>query len=335
MPSVTIPTAVSAAASVGSALIGSGAAKSAGSTQAGAANNAAQLQMNMFNQIQGNLQPYNAVGQGAIPMLQGLLGTSSGVPGSASGAVAPGPALSPGMMAAQNAGGNPGSPLGALPVVGGLFRKNASPIQDIAGAIRQGKTITDAQWAQAGFGPGGTDPNAPKGQQAIVGAASAAPNPLGATPFDPLAALKKTPGYQFSLDQGLQATQNSYASHGLAKSGAALKGAANYAEGLAGTTYEQQLQNYFQLLGGGQNAAAGIGGFGTTAAANAGNNITSAGAATAAGTVGSANAITGAIGNVAGQAISQYNQGSPGLFSPKTGASPALPDPTLPNFNWE
>lgn len=55
--------------------------------------------------------------------------------------------------------------------------------------------------------------------------------------------LAQTPGYQFALQQGLEATQNSYAAQGLGTSGAALKGAANYAEGLASTTYQQQYQN--------------------------------------------------------------------------------------------
>lgn len=55
--------------------------------------------------------------------------------------------------------------------------------------------------------------------------------------------LAQTPGYQFTLQQGLMATQNAAAAQGLGVSGAALKGAANYATGLASTTYNQQLQN--------------------------------------------------------------------------------------------
>lgn len=55
--------------------------------------------------------------------------------------------------------------------------------------------------------------------------------------------LAQTPGYQFTLQQGLEATQNSFAGQGLGTSGAAMKGAANYAEGLASTTYQQQFQN--------------------------------------------------------------------------------------------
>jgi hypothetical protein len=56
--------------------------------------------------------------------------------------------------------------------------------------------------------------------------------------------LASTPGYQFTLQQGLEQAQNGFASRGLASSGAALKGGEQYATGLAQSTYNQQLQNY-------------------------------------------------------------------------------------------
>lgn len=138
-------------------------------------------------------------------------------------------------------------------------------------------------------------------------------------PFTP-GDLTQTPGYKFTLDQGLKSTQNSYAAQGLANSGAALKGAANYAEGLAGTTYNQQLQNYlaqnqqrYSLLAGGanlgENAAAGVGALGQQATTNAGNFSTSGAASTAAGTVGAANAVNAGIsgvGNAVNSGIGNY-----------------------------
>lgn len=132
--------------------------------------------------------------------------------------------------------------------------------------------------------------------------------------FNPtIADLESTPGYKFTLDQGLKATQNSYAGRGLASSGAAMKGAANYAEGLAGTTYQQQFQNYlgqnqqiYSMLSGiaglGENAAAGSGQIGAGITSNITNLLTGGAAAQAAGTVGSANAITGAATGLAGSA---------------------------------
>lgn len=57
------------------------------------------------------------------------------------------------------------------------------------------------------------------------------------------ATLEKTPGYQFNLSQGLKAAQNSAAARGLGLSGAAIKGATNYATGLADSTYQNQFAN--------------------------------------------------------------------------------------------
>ncbi len=69
----------------------------------------------------------------------------------------------------------------------------------------------------------------------------------GAGPIDPgaiQAALEATPGYQFTRDQGLKATQNSFAARGLGSSGAAVRGAADYVTGLSNQTYEQRVQDY-------------------------------------------------------------------------------------------
>src|SRR5712671_4414683 len=54
------------------------------------------------------------------------------------------------------------------------------------------------------------------------------------------ATLEQTPGYQFTRNQGLKAVQNSAAARGLGASGAALKGAATFATGLADQTYQTQ-----------------------------------------------------------------------------------------------
>lgn len=142
-------------------------------------------------------------------------------------------------------------------------------------------------------------------------------NPLTAplsAPFQPtMAQLARTPGYQFTLQQGLESTQNSYAAQGLASSGAAMKGASQYAEGLASTTYQQQFQNYlaqnqqiYNMLSGqanlGENAAAMTGQMGMQAQTTANQLTTSGAAASAAGTIGSANALTGALGGLTGSA---------------------------------
>jgi len=129
--------------------------------------------------------------------------------------------------------------------------------------------------------------------------------------------VQNTPGYQFDLQQGLEGAQNSAAARGLGLSGAALKGAANYATGLADNTYMNQFninqanQNnaYNKLMGVtglGENAAAGLGNIGANTASSIGNTLTSGAAAQAAGTVGSANALSNALNG----ATNLYTTGS-------------------------
>lgn len=138
------------------------------------------------------------------------------------------------------------------------------------------------------------------------------------------AEAQATPGYQFTLDNGLKAEQNSASARGLGVSGAALKGASTFASGLADSTYNDTynrdlstystnrsnaLGNYttnystaadnanrlLGLVGNGQNAAAQTGALGTQSANSIAGTQTSGAAASAAGIVGGANAINNGI----------------------------------------
>ncbi len=136
------------------------------------------------------------------------------------------------------------------------------------------------------------------------------------------AQLEQTPGYQFTLPQGLKATQSAAAARGLGVSGSALKGAGTYATGLADKTYLDQfnvaqqrfgdvlnlntaqqgvLQGQFNRLADiahtGESAAAQTGVAGTSAAATGGNYLNQSGLDTAAGYTGANNAISGAANN--------------------------------------
>lgn len=113
------------------------------------------------------------------------------------------------------------------------------------------------------------------------------------------AALEQTPGYQFALDQGLKSVQSAQASQGLARSGSAIKGAEQYAEGLASNTYQQQLQNYMKLLSGGQDAAGTLAQAGLQSQQQANALQVGAGASKAAGQLGVAQSINSAIGGFA------------------------------------
>ena len=104
--------------------------------------------------------------------------------------------------------------------------------------------------------------------------------------------LESLPGYQFTLGQGLKSTQNAAAARGLGVSGAALKGAASYATGLANGTYGTYAN---QLLAGGQlgeSASAATGQFGANAANQIGQDYNAIGNAQAAGAIGIGKAIS-------------------------------------------
>lgn len=121
----------------------------------------------------------------------------------------------------------------------------------------------------------------------------------GADTTTALNSLTQTPGYGFTLSQGLKAAQNSAAARGLGVSGAALKGAANYAGGLANSTYNNQLTNYLGAAQLGESAASQTGAYGTSTAASVGNNLTSAGNAQAAASMAGANALTSGLNSTA------------------------------------
>ncbi|WP_333980392.1 hypothetical protein [Burkholderia orbicola] len=241
---------------IGGALIGSNGAQDAAQTQADAANNAAALQNQQWQQTQKNLKPYVDLGSSAInPLLAAM-----------------------------------------------------------------GYNVTKNDDGTYTFGS--ADPNNPL-QQRFNYADFQAPT---------AAQAQSTPGYQFTLDQGLKSVQNSAAARGLGASGAALKGAASYATGLADSTYNDvfnralstynsnfgKAQNVFQtnynsaannvnrlsgLVGNGQNAAATNGSLGAAAAGNIGNTLMSGANAQAAGVVGSSNALSNALGGVGNAAF--------------------------------
>lgn len=120
--------------------------------------------------------------------------------------------------------------------------------------------------------------------------------------------LQQTPGYQFALTQGLKSAQNSAAARGLGVSGAAEKGAEQYATGLADQTYQQQFQNaltnkqnsYNELTGAtqiGANAAAGLGQISAQVGSNEAQTIQNAGNAQAQGILGASNSLGGGLQN--------------------------------------
>lgn len=161
-----------------------------------------------------------------------------------------------------------------------------------------------------------------------------------------------TPGYQFQLQQGLKALQNSAAARGGLLAGGTSKAINDYAQGQAasnyGNTYNQALQAYqtnfgnqYSLAGQGLGAATNLSSLGQQNA-NAGSGILensanaqaqalqNAGAARASGYAAQGNAVgqgISSIGNLAGSyAPSSWNVGS--LFN--QGSNPTTPNGYTP-----
>ena len=187
--------------------------------------------------------------------------------------------------------------------------------EDLAVYRDSGSQALQALMAALGLGPG-TNLLASNGVNGL------AFHPAGGETFTPdQATLEATPGYKFTRDQGLQAVANSNAAKGLGVSGAAMKGAAQYATGLADNTLKTQQQifqdnlnnqrtifqgNLSNILG----SLSGVATMGQNAAVQTGQsstaNINSANAASigaanaqASGIVGGASAISSGFNSVA------------------------------------
>lgn len=150
-------------------------------------------------------------------------------------------------------------------------------------------------------------------------------------------ALEATPGYQFTKTQGLKATQNAVAARGLGVSGAALKGAATFATGLADNTYKTQFDianinqtNAYNRLKGiidtGESAAAKVGSAGTQLAPTITGAQIGAGNAQAAAYNMQGGAINSFANNVGGYAAYKGLYGNSPDSSSGSQAPPFLPD---------
>lgn len=125
------------------------------------------------------------------------------------------------------------------------------------------------------------------------------------TPFG-MAQFHADPGYGFRMSEGMKALERSAAARGGLLSGTTLKGVQQYGQDMASQEYQNAFNRYqaerqarlgpLQSLAGiGQTAAQTLGGQAGQYGANVGNLMTGAGAASAAGQVGAANALAGGV----------------------------------------
>jgi hypothetical protein len=156
-----------------------------------------------------------------------------------------------------------------------------------------------------------------------------APYPGGAFTAPTAAEAAATPGYEFALSQGEQATQRADAAQGVF-GGGSQKDAANYATGLASNTYQQSYGNALSTYGTNyntwlQNQSTKLGslealaGQGYSAASGSANLAAQAGTAASntiqTGAAGQTNALESAANAGAAGTIAAGNAGASGLSS--------------------
>ena len=179
------------------------------------------------------------------------------------------------------------------------------------------------------FGLGGSQAT-PGGPASLFGFGTG--GPTGQTAANATSALTQYPGYQFGLNQGVQALDRSAASRGLLLSGGQLKDAQAYGQGYAQQNgwqpYLNQLNTNVSQLSGfaglGQNAAAVSGNQGINTGYGVAGSQLAAGQSQASGIVGSANAINSGVNSGIGTGLNSgllaYALANPG--SAGTGVSP-------------
>jgi hypothetical protein len=159
--------------------------------------------------------------------------------------------------------------------------------------------------------------------------------------------FQQDPGYAFRLSEGQKALDRSAAARGGLISGGALKAATRYGQDMASQEYtnafnryqaerQAQLNPLQSLAGVGQTTAQNLGAMGAANAGAVGNYLTGGAAASAAGTVGMANAVNSGLGTYLNynqgnnlvnalqnqRLVNQYGAGN--VYTP-TGGSTALP----------
>lgn len=286
-----------ATAIAGSAVVGAFASNSASKRQADAAGDATRMTMEQYNQTRGDLMPWQDTGKLANTKLADYLGLTT--PQSRLGGLtAPTRAqftkAAPAPVVQQNSGGWDR---------GGQINTVAMPPSNLPWIGGAPATTGQSNFDQVGYDAALSDYNTK-----LRGASG---NPAGyGTLLDNFTGqdLTSEPGYQFGISQGEQGINRMAMAGSGRNNGATMKALLKYNQDYAGTKFNDAFnrdstnksRTYGFLTGvsgQGENAAAQTGGLGANAAGNAGNFLTQGADASAAGTVGMANAVSGGVGN--------------------------------------
>lgn len=186
-------------------------------------------------------------------------------------------------------------------LAGGILGGNASKksSSQIAGAIQQGIGFQQGNYAQT---QGNLQPFIGAGQSALpyLLAAYGLPGGNAGGIGQAYGAFQQTPGYQFPFQQGNLALNRQLASMGLINSGAALRDASQYNQGLAGQFWQNYLSGLGGLVGAGQQGASTLGQIGAGVGSSVAQGYGNLGGAIGAGTIGQANALQSGFGGLIG-----------------------------------
>lgn len=310
-------------------LIGSNASSNATNAEVNAANTASQTQLQMFDQIQKNLQPYMTTGGYGNSLLAAFLGvpyqtqtadqirnsllpqfttTSQPSPGVQPAAIPQSPAAPQTSAAGQAPAGVPQR---LWDLEHGIDPDATVTVYNGTGNDQDtGRSVLVSQLAQiAGIGGSPSGPtstvdynglnaavqNALAKQNAMSGVASSIQG-MGLKPFvydestDPMA--------QTMLKFGSDAIANQRSALGGVNSGTTLKALSDYGQQTAASSYQQEYNNYYNNLTRIFDMLSGVSSSGQNAAAGVGNAALSTGNSVASNILGSGNAQ--AAGIVAG-----------------------------------
>ncbi len=278
------------AGTVGSALLGSSASKSAANAQVASADRAAELQREMFERQVQLQEPFRQAGLTAQQRYLNMLGLQGQAPTARSEAEIRNALASQYMKPSggyyedyTEGGGDNGPVLSRRWVSTPTVENEAGLNAAVQAAMAQDQAAQQAYEAERqapGFGKYARDFSMEDFQQ--------------------------DPGYAFRMSEGLKALDRQAAARGGLISGAALKGAQRFGQEAASQEYTNafnryqtnranQLQPLQSLMGTSQTAANTLGNAAGNYAQGAGEAYMGAGNARASGYMGGANALTGAI----------------------------------------
>lgn len=183
---------------------------------------------------------------------------------------------------------------------GAQAREDLSPFRD-AGVNALGAQMELLGLPVGGAGGGGFQPM-PTGQGdmsflPVGGFNSLVPGGAVGGGNNALAALAASPGFQFRLQQGLGAIENSAAARGGLFSGNTGRALTEFGQNFASNEFANRLNQLALLAGRGQSAAAGQGAFGIEGANAMGQGMIGSANAFGGGLEGIANAANAGIGN--------------------------------------